>query len=165
MRARPTRPLVRLTAPRVLALGALLAAVFLGRCAPAGPRPIAYGKDSCAFCLMGVDDPRFAAELVTRKGKVHVFDSPECLAGYLRQHPDEKASSAWVTDFARPRALLRADQAQYRQTSAVSSPMGLGLAALAPGRAVPATVLGPALAWADVLTLAADRETARAAAR
>lgn len=153
-----------LTPSRALALAALVAAAALWRCAPAGPRLIRYGGESCAYCLMGVDDPRFGAELVTARGKVHVFDSPVCLAGYVRSHPQEKGATMWVTDFTHPSTLVPATEARYRQISSISGPMGAGLAALAPDDAAPPELSGPELTWQDVQALA-ERGDGREAAR
>ncbi len=130
---------------------------LLAACAPAGPRPIAYGREACANCLMTVSDSRFGAELVTRTGKVHVFDSAECLAEYVRAHPAEATGSLWVTDFDRPGTLVPAGGAAYLRTSEISSPMGLGVAAFAPGEGRPEGLTGVSLSWAQVMALAVPR--------
>lgn len=127
-------------------------------CAAPGPRPIAYGRESCARCSMTVSDPRFGAELVLRTGKVRVFDSIECLAAYVAAYPPEKVASAWVTDVTRPGKLIAAAHATYVRTRRIDSPMGLGLAALGPASAATrarAGFEGPTLTWPQVLALAA----------
>ncbi len=131
---------------------------LLAACGPAGPRPIAYGKEACANCLMTVSDSRFGAELVTRTGKVHVFDSAECLAEYVRAHPAEATGSLWVTDFGRPGTLLPAAGADYLRTSEISSPMGLGVAAFDRQTGRPAGLTGVSLSWVQVLALAGPRQ-------
>lgn len=111
------------------ALGALAA------CAPAGPRPIAYGRDECAYCRMVISDPRFGAALVTAKGRTVVFDSVECLASWYDLGRDERgrdgARSLWVSDYNRPRKLLDATRARYLRVAGPASPMGKGLIAVA----------------------------------
>lgn len=127
----------------------------LAGCAPAGPRPIAYGTDACAECRMVASDPRFGAELVTAKGKLYVFDSIEYLATFALQAADAPRG-LWVTDYDRPGTLLHVDSASFRRLSgAAGSPMGKGLVATRRG-AVPradGADAAPAMAWPDVLAL------------
>jgi copper chaperone NosL len=133
-----TRSTFRTTAGRVRCAAALL----LGACAAPGPRPIAYDRDVCAFCSMTVSDPRYGAELITVKGKVHTFDSIECLASYYLTSR-ATTRSLWVTDAGR---LVPAERARFRRAAPDAegnSPMGLGLSAAA----------GGTLGWADVLAM------------
>jgi copper chaperone NosL len=138
---------------RALRLAACLLA--LAGCAPAGPRPIAYGTASCAECRMIASDARFGAELVTAKGKLYVFDSIECLAAFVRTLP-EAPRELWVSDYARPGTLVPVDSARFhRLVGAGSSPMGKGLVATRRGGTLPAdgADAAPAMAWPDVLAL------------
>ena len=133
-----TRRAARALAGRAVCAAALL----LGACAPAGPRPLAYDHDACAFCRMTVGDPRYGAELVTVKGKVHTFDSIECLASYYLANR-ATARSVWVTDDGR---LVPAEQARFRRAvpgAEGGSPMGLGLGVASDGT----------LRWGDVLAM------------
>ena len=43
------------------------------------PQPITYGLEACSSCKMTIVDPRFASEIVTRKGKVFKYDAIECM--------------------------------------------------------------------------------------
>jgi len=54
--------------------------------APAGPIPIVWDKEVCAYCKMHIGDPRFAAQLQTTEGDVLSFDDPGCLFEYLSTH-------------------------------------------------------------------------------
>ena len=133
-----TRSAFRTVAGRVRCAAELL----LGACAAAGPRPIAYDRDVCAFCSMTVSDPRYGAELITVKGKVLTFDSIECLASY---HLANRAAtrSLWVTQDGR---LVPAERARFRRAAPdaeANSPMGLGLSAAADGT----------IGWSDVLAM------------
>ena len=147
---------------RVLAL-ALLALGAAG-CGPRGPQPIAYGQDQCGYCRMTISDERFGSELVTRRGRVHKFDSVECLANYyLAQHGSEPAHSLWVTDYARPGEFVSADSAHFVQGERVSSPMGMGLLAVstpAEAERLAREHAGRRLSWEQVL-----ETVARAGAR
>jgi copper chaperone NosL len=109
-----------------------LLALALAAC-EAKPAPIAYGHDECAYCRMTITDPRFGAELVTRRGRVYKFDSIECLAGFVAsgQVPAGDVHSLWVTDFAHPPQLIPAREARYLRSIGLRSPMGLNLAGFA----------------------------------
>ena len=115
-----------------LAMAPLLVAALALSC-KAEPRDIRYRQDTCARCRMFVMDPRYGAELVTRHGKILVFDSVECLAAHTLE--DLKASKGaqalLVTHYARPKVLATAETGFYLQCGDLPSPMGLGLSACA----------------------------------
>jgi copper chaperone NosL len=138
------------------AIGALAA------CTVAGPRPIAYGHDECAYCRMVISDRRFGAALVTAKGRTVVFDSVECLASWYDLSRDERgrdvARSLWVSDYNRPGHLLDASRARYLRVVGPASPMGKGLIAIASdadARRVPGA--GETSGW-DVVVATVRRE-------
>ena len=137
----------------------LLVLLLLAGACRSGPRPIAEGTDQCAFCRMQINDARYAAELVTRTGKVYTFDSIECLVGYYQSlDPRDSAAveSMWVSDYAHPRTLIPAGTAHFTRITGPGSPMGRGMLAvsaaadLAPLRARASI---PSLDWAGVLAL------------
>ena len=142
---------------RVAAAVTAVAALTLGACAPQAPRAIAYGAEPCAYCHMTVTDERFGAELVTAKGKLHAFDSVECVAAFaLAQDAAGRAPrGVWVTDYNRPGTLVAADSAEFRRlVGAAGSPMGKGLVATRRGEAPrTAGAAAPAMAWREVLEL------------
>lgn len=97
-----------------------------------GPEPINYGKDACTHCKMTIMDKRFAAELITAKGKIFKFDAAECMAAFLRENPaiaSDTKSTFLVNTFTQPGQLTDARKAWYLQDSSFSSPMGGNLAA------------------------------------
>ncbi|HEU4643451.1 MAG TPA: nitrous oxide reductase family maturation protein NosD [Gemmatimonadaceae bacterium] len=139
--------------PRALVVAASMLA--LAACAPAGPRPIAYGEAECDYCRMGISDPRFGAEVVMRTGAVREFDSIECLVSYLLEGSDSAAvRSVWVADFRRPGTLVPAERARYlRAPGGPASPMGLGIVAVgsaADERALRSAFDGEAMDWTQV---------------
>jgi copper chaperone NosL len=96
------------------------------------PDPIHYGKDACAHCKMTIMDKRFAAELITAKGKVFKFDAAECMAGFLKDNPaiaSDTKSIFLVNNFTNPEQFTDARKSFFLRDSSLSSPMGGNLAA------------------------------------
>jgi len=128
-------------------------------CAAPATRPIVYGSDQCAHCHMTVADPRFAAELVTKTGKVLVFDDIGCLANYLATGtvaPD-KIHSTWVHDYLAPDSFVRTGEVHFVRSTAFHTPMSSGIVAVAPTSSADSlgmAVGGERLDWAQVLALA-----------
>lgn len=91
-----------------------------------GPMPIAYDKESCAYCHMLIGDPRFAAQLLTEDGDVVNFDDPGCLLRYVAEkHPRPRA--IWFRDSRGERWLAAANTGFVRDPK---TPMGWGVAAV-----------------------------------
>lgn len=109
---------------------ATLTMLLLAACNP-GPRDIDLGREECAHCKMTVADARFAAELVTKKGKIHVYDAVECMAAAVnaKDIPEEDINSMWVMRYDEPGTLIDAAKAWYLRHEEVKSPMGMNLAA------------------------------------
>ncbi len=109
---------------------------------------------------MTIVDQRFAAELVTRTGKVFAFDDVGCLATFIVGGPVEpdQVHSAWVTDFRLPGTLIPAQDAIFLRTDAVHTPMSSNLLAVprAAGDSVQAALGGTLLDWAQILAEARD---------
>ena len=109
----------------------MLLCCLLTACSHA-PDPIRYGKDACAHCKMTIMDKRFAAELITAKGKVFKFDAAECMAGFLKDNPaiaSDTKSVFLVNDFTKPGQFADARKSFFLRDSSLSSPMGGNLAA------------------------------------
>lgn len=145
----------------MISKGTLLAALLLLAGCSTKPQEVRYGEDQCAHCKMIITDARFAAEIVTDKGKALKFDAIECLASYLHQHPelDGESAARWVSDFNNPGNWLSAEKARYVQSEEIRSPMGKSLLALQNNEEVnkhldeyPGTELG----WVDIMSLAAN---------
>ena len=146
------------------ALGALAA------CSTTEPRPIAYGHDECAYCRMVVSDSRFAAALLTSKGRTVVFDSAECLASYYAQEGADRrrgaVQSLWVSDYDHPGHLIPAGRARFLRLAGPGSPMGKGLVAFrsdADARLMAAD--SATLGWDEVLELVGREGLRRGIAR
>lgn len=141
-------------AMRTLLLFVLLVVPGFAAC-QSGPRPLRVGEDVCTHCRMGVADPAFGGELVTRTGKVLTFDGAECLVAYLAAHPDEAAAArgTYVVPADVPGTLVPAEGAFFLRGGRVQSPMGAGLAAYstdAARREAQTRLGGTTMTWAEV---------------
>lgn len=148
--------------------GVLCMAAIWG-CGAHRPGRIVYGGDACAHCHMTIVDPRFAAQLITPKGKVLVFDDIGCLVSYARaQLPGVRAPDVWVNDFLSPDSALEGARAVFLQADSVATPMGSHLLALRPGPkadSLRAALGARLLTWSEVFALPAERLGPRAADR
>lgn len=140
-------------------LAALVLAVSASACG-SSPRPLVAGEDSCRYCRMTIDDPRFGTMVMTARGRLETFDSIECLAGYVSSQTVGSAPRAiWVADVEHPSRWLDVTRARFLYGSTLHSPMGRRLAALdaaADVEAVRHRFGGELLSWPAVLTLLAN---------
>jgi len=93
------------------------------------PKPIEYGKDACAHCMMNIVDDQHAAQLVTDKGKVYKFDAIECMVNELKEEVNTEYAYQLVCDFNTPGDLIDAHTAFYLISENLPSPMGAYLSA------------------------------------
>ncbi|MBI3137441.1 MAG: nitrous oxide reductase accessory protein NosL [Sphingobacteriales bacterium] len=104
----------------------------LGACRP-GPTPFVYGKDICYTCKMGIIDPKFGAELITKKGKLYKFDDVICLNQYLKTGATEEKEirQTVVVNFEKGNEFLDIHTASFLVAPDLKSPMGSHAAAFA----------------------------------
>ena len=143
------------------ARGAFLAVVSVLVACGRTPAPIEYGSEGCDYCRMEITDPRYGAQLVTSTGKVHAFDSVECLASFAASMPADRTRAILVSDFANPGTMLPVEAARFHRDTRRSGPMGGGILAVsrtADSTWVAHNVRGAALAWDEVRALAAAGE-------
>ena len=149
---------------RAMALAAALA--LLGACSTE-PRPLVAGQDACDVCRMTVSDTRFGGEVITRKGRIHTFDSVECLASYVNALPDSSGiDGAWVADYETS-TMVPVARARFVRGGTLHSPMGRDLAAFAEGHdpaALTARYGGEVVTWNQVREEVAAQGMAPAAA-
>ena len=107
---------------------ALLVLPLLGGCGRTQPLNFKAGEYRCEFCQMDIQDMRFKAEALSPKGKVHRFDSLECLIAWSQKHPEE-VGSRWVTPFYHPEKWVPLGKALILKAERLSSPMGASLSA------------------------------------
>ena len=109
--------------------GLVVSALFLAGVVTQGcsvqPEPIRYGKDACDHCKMTIVDQKFAAEIVTQKGKSFKFDDVACLVNYLTESKVPEADLAFilVDQYNKPGELVDARQAVYLSGDGIRSPM------------------------------------------
>ena len=108
-----------------LAIGFLF---FLSSC-NVGPKAINYGSDGCHFCKMTIVDKVHAAEIVTKKGKVYMFDSLECMVHFMNEFDANEVQLYLSNDYNEPEALIDATKATFLISKNVPSPMGAFLTA------------------------------------
>ena len=107
---------------------------------------------------MTIAEPRFAAQLVTRTGKVFTFDDPGCLGAFVAagRVPPSRVHSLWVNDFVTPDSLIDATRAVYLRVAGINTPMGSHVIATAPGAradSLRAALGGEPLRWEQVRAL------------
>ncbi len=106
------------------------------------PQPINYGSDACEFCKMTIVENRWAAEIVTDKGKAYKYDAIECMMNYMNRNDINTNTLALllVDDYTQPGILIDATKASYIKSEAIPSPMGAFLSAFSTAKDGEATV-------------------------
>jgi copper chaperone NosL len=135
---------------------ALLIATVAAGCAAPGPAEIHYDSDACDHCRMTISVPGFAAQLVTRTGRIFRFDDPGCLREFVTANRVTAADthSIWANDHAHAEARVRIEDAWLVVSGGIRAPMNGRMAAFASpdeARALQATVGGRVVRWTDVL--------------
>lgn len=129
------------------------ASLLFGSCT-AEPQKIAYGKDLCEECRMTIMDPKFGAEIVTKKGKAFKFDDAHCIARFLKTgkvKPEDVAHTLF-TNYTNGE-FVEAAAAQFVVSSQLKSPMNSQAAAFPDKGAADktaATLNGKVLDWATL---------------
>ncbi len=137
----------------LLLLGGV-AVVHLTGCADGTPS-ITWDRDACEHCRMTLSDRRFGAAAITSAGRTVRFDSLECLAAWLATQ--EPPRSLWGTDAVAPGTLLPLADLRFHQMTEGTSPMGLGIIAVAASHATTAWD-GQVLTWDDVVAAVKARD-------
>jgi copper chaperone NosL len=111
----------------------LLALLLLAVACTREPEPIVFGKDFCVFCKMTILDPRYAAEVITTKGKIFKFDDLLCAQKYceVAELDSHMRQGIYVTSFQPPHAFLNLEMSLLVKAPGLRSPMGGDVAAFA----------------------------------
>ena len=104
--------------------------LLLAGCNPKAEK-INLGKDQCAECKMTIADPKFGAEIVTKKGKVYKFDDTHCIAVFLERRGVELSSihQTLFVQYDAPGEFIDVKSAEFVVSSQFKSPMGGNAAA------------------------------------
>jgi copper chaperone NosL len=110
--------------------------VFFMSCST-NPQPFNYGKDVCDFCKMGIADPKFGGEIITKKGKIYKFDDPICLSRFLQTGTvrEENIARKLLINFEKQNDFIDLNNAYLLSSAALRSPMGGNAVAFASRRA------------------------------
>lgn len=92
---------------------------------------IAYGKDNCAECRMTIVDPKFGAEIITKRGKIYKFDDAHCIAQFLKKRTVDLGNihKTLVVNYSNSNEFIKINDAQFLVSSLFKSPMGGNAAA------------------------------------
>lgn len=91
----------------------LALALVVCACSSFSPVPVVAG-DVCETCKKPITEVKFAGEVITQQGVVLKFRTPECVAAYVREHPDA-VGAKYVTDYQTGR-MIRPESATYVRT-------------------------------------------------
>ncbi len=109
--------------------------LFFTSCGNNGPEPINYNQDACVFCKMSISESRFAAELITVKGRVYKFDDLQCLLQYDASNKEVAVKNYYVGNFSEEKQLIDAKTAFFVKSEVLRSPMAGNIAAFATQKA------------------------------
>ena len=92
-----------------------------------------YSKDVCYSCKMGMADPKFGGEVITKKGKVYKFDDLHCMTGFLKSGfvAEKDVKENVVINYEKQNDFLDVQTAQFVISPGLKSPMGSNAAAFA----------------------------------
>lgn len=95
------------------------------------PEKMDIGKDSCADCKMTIADPKFGAEIVTKKGRAYKFDDVHCLANFLKNRnvPLSDIHHTLFVDYNNNDKFVDVHVAEFVISSQLKTPMGGNAAA------------------------------------
>ncbi|MEO6611649.1 MAG: nitrous oxide reductase accessory protein NosL [Chitinophagaceae bacterium] len=137
-----------------LAVPALMLSLVLGSCA-AKTEPFNYGKDNCHFCKMGIIDPKFGGEIVTKKSKVFKFDDMICMIRFLKAGTlkEEEIGKKMVINYEKENDFLDVSSSFFLVSPGLKSPMGSNAAAFTSWQAaekINADKQGQLLSWEEL---------------
>lgn len=103
---------------------AFVSIVILVSCGPTEPKPIKLNSDSCDFCKMTISNYKFAAELITQKGRVYKFDDISCMIRYAKSNTTVQYSGFYINDYLRENKFIEAEKGFYLKGGTINGPMG-----------------------------------------
>ena len=107
----------------------ILILFLLFSCGSKEAQPIKLNVDNCDFCGMSIADGKYAAEVITEKGRAYKFDDISCMMKYCKENSDTKMGAYFVNDFAQDNVLIPTNAAFFLSGGAIQSPMRGGIIA------------------------------------
>jgi copper chaperone NosL len=92
-------------------------------CSVRNPEPVKLNTDNCTYCKMTIAEEKFAAELITNKGKLFKFDDLYCMLQYKKLNVSTEKNRYFVANYSKPKQFLDATTAVYIQNNQLKSPM------------------------------------------
>jgi copper chaperone NosL len=116
----------------VPAVAAAIFAFLFSACS-AKPEPFKYGSDICYSCKMGIIDPKFGGELITKKGKLYKFDDILCMVRFLKSATvtQKEIRQNVVINFQKQNDFIDLSNTFFYVSPEINSPMGGNAAAFA----------------------------------
>ena len=119
------------------------------------PEPFNYGKDDCYFCKMGIVDPKYGGEVITKKGKVYKFDDIICMVRFLKDEgvKEKDISQKVIINFEKENDFLDVSKTTFWASPELRSPMGSNTAAFSSREAAEKAKSGkegPLMNWDEV---------------
>lgn len=113
-------------------VSAVAALLFLSSCA-GGFKQINYGKDECSSCKMIIMNNKFAAEILSVKGRTFKFDDIICARRYIDQGKIDiqDVSDMFVNQYDKPGEFIKFYDSFLVRNEWFKSPMGGNLGAFA----------------------------------
>ncbi|MBP6759435.1 MAG: nitrous oxide reductase accessory protein NosL [Flavobacterium sp.] len=115
--------------PKIDAVLVLLLSFSFMSCGDFKVEPIKLNTDNCDFCKMSIADGKYAAEIITQKGRVYKFDDISCMANYCKENANTKIGAYYVSDFSQDNNLIPAETAFFLSGGSIQSPMHGGIIA------------------------------------
>lgn len=106
----------------------LIVFAFLS-CGSNEPKPIKLNVDNCDFCKMQIADGKFAAEVITQKGRYYKFDDISCMVQYAKENNKVEYARYFVSDYNSENTLIEAGSSFFVKGGSISSPMRGNIAA------------------------------------
>ena len=113
--------------PKIEAVLILLLSFSFMSCGNFKVEPIKLNLDNCDFCKMSIADGKYAAEVITQKGRIYKFDDIGCMINYCKQNANTKIACYYVSDFAQENVLIPAETAFFLSGGVIQSPMRGGI--------------------------------------
>lgn len=127
---RKSKKLNKMATHKIPAALLIISVIFATGCNPKAEK-INYGKDTCGECKMTIMDPKFGAEIVTKKGKIYKFDDVHCLALFMERRAVslDNISQTLFVDYDGGEEFIKVKSAEFVVSSQFKSPMGGNAAA------------------------------------